>query len=313
MTRSATDTAYASGPAVLIIANGGADSAAAQEAVALAGGRSGGCVTWADATERLARQGAMGVLLVEAMSAGTAAIERVLPSLDLLAREGMVKIIVVLAPEQIDLIAAHLLGEQAELLCAPSMAERTAAVAVALAPAGPPRLHDAGRETEAARLRRLNEEVARIAETLARLSRDTADTPRPSLLGDRIAAYGAPHTAECPAVTATEIRAAIRARRLRDKAIPGGLFEDPAWDMLLDLFAAELERAQVSVSSLCIAAAVAPTTALRWIGKLTDAGLPERHPDPFDRRRAFLALSDRARDGLARYCAAVKHEGLAIA
>ena len=59
--------------------------------------------------------------------------------------------------------------------------------------------------------------------------------------------------------------------------------------MLLDLYAAELEGAQVSVSSLCIAAAVAPTTALRWIGRMTEAGLFVRQPDPFDRRRAFLA------------------------
>nr|WP_277924321.1 winged helix DNA-binding protein [Sphingomonas sp. CROZ-RG-20F-R02-07] len=75
--------------------------------------------------------------------------------------------------------------------------------------------------------------------------------------------------------------------------------------MLLDLFAAELERAKVSVSSLCIAAAVAPTTALRWIARLTEAGLFERRPDPADRRRAFMALTPRASDGMRRYFAGV--------
>ena len=43
--------------------------------------------------------------------------------------------------------------------------------------------------------------------------------------------------------------------------------------VLLDLFAAELEGNRVSVSSLCIAAGVAPTTALRWIARMTDMGL----------------------------------------
>ncbi|KAK0360107.1 hypothetical protein LTR94_028604, partial [Friedmanniomyces endolithicus] len=80
---------------------------------------------------------------------------------------------------------------------------------------------------------------------------------------------------------------------------------DPAWDMLLDLFAAALEGTQVSVSSLCIAAAVAPTTALRWIGKLTAADLLHRHPDPQDRRRAFVSLSPAARDAMYRYVAAL--------
>ncbi|MGJ3628472.1 hypothetical protein AB5I41_18845 [Sphingomonas sp. MMS24-JH45] len=57
--------------------------------------------------------------------------------------------------------------------------------------------------------------------------------------------------------------------------------------MLLDLFAAELERARVSVSSLCIAAAVAPTTALRWIGRMAseNAGARPRSRRPSPRLR----------------------------
>lgn len=68
---------------------------------------------------------------------------------------------------------------------------------------------------------------------------------------------------------------------------------------------AELERTRVSVSSLCIAAAVAPTTALRWIAKLTESGLLIRHPDPTDRRRAFIALSAKTSDAMRRYMLAV--------
>jgi DNA-binding MarR family transcriptional regulator len=82
--------------------------------------------------------------------------------------------------------------------------------------------------------------------------------------------------------------------------------------MLLDLFAAELEGVQVSVSSLCIAASVAPTTALRWIGKMVDTGLFVRDPDPFDRRRAFMTLTPRASQEMRRYMSALKRAGLAI-
>ena len=76
------------------------------------------------------------------------------------------------------------------------------------------------------------------------------------------------------------------------------LFEDPAWDMLLDLYAAELEGKRVSVTSLCIAAGVAPTTALRWISKMTEMALLIRHPDLDDRRRAFMTLSPPASEAM---------------
>lgn len=97
------------------------------------------------------------------------------------------------------------------------------------------------------------------------------------------------------------VRRIIRQRQARMRYFKGNLFADPAWDMLLDLTAAEGECAQVSVSSLCIASAVPPTTALRWIGVLTDAGLLRRVEDPVDRRRVFLKLTDKAVDAIARY------------
>ncbi len=48
-----------------------------------------------------------------------------------------------------------------------------------------------------------------------------------------------------------------------------------------------------------------PITALRWIGQLTDAGLVQRVEDERDRRRAFIALTDKAADGMAQYFAEV--------
>ena len=87
------------------------------------------------------------------------------------------------------------------------------------------------------------------------------------------------------------IRAHIKARRQRDRFFPDDLFADPAWDMLLDLSAARMEGQRVSVSSLCIAAAVPTTTALRWIKTLVDRGIFIRESDPADARRAFIAMA----------------------
>ncbi len=99
------------------------------------------------------------------------------------------------------------------------------------------------------------------------------------------------------------VRRIIRQRQLRARFFDGELFADPAWDMLLDLTAARAEHTRVSVTSLCIASGVPPTTALRWIGQMTEAGLFQRVEDEADRRRAFIALTDRAADAMARYFA----------
>lgn len=203
---------------------------------------------------------------------------------------------------QIDTVAAATLGGGTILLVDPGPADCAAAIVVAGERARVPTgVFDVARETDGARLERLSNDVARIAETLARLTRAERDGEAPvtPIVGDRTTRFGAVPSAVVP--SATDVRRMIRARRLRDQFFGAALFEDPGWDMLLDLYAAELERTRVSVSSLCIAAAVAPTTALRWIARMTDIGLFERHPDLHDRRRAFMVLSTRASEAMRGY------------
>ena len=208
--------------------------------------------------------------------------------------------------DQLDQVADAMLWTDAQFLCAPTVADRVAALAVAAGLAAAETAPGV-REGEAARLRRLQSEVARVAAVLARLATDERTE-----LADRRPQYDAGPAATIGAVDPLRVRQAIRARRLRAGIFGDDLFEDPAWDMLLDLFAAELEGTPVSVSSLCIAAAVAPTTALRWIGRLTDAGLFERRPDPQDRRRAFIALTARGSGAMRSYVAVLERAGLVL-
>ena len=98
----------------------------------------------------------------------------------------------------------------------------------------------------------------------------------------------------------------IRARRLRSRFFEEELFADPAWDMLLDLLQAEIAQLRVPVSSLCIAAAVPATTALRWLKTMTDKGIFLRRADPHDGRRVFVELSPSASEGMRRYFAEVR-------
>jgi predicted transcriptional regulator len=84
----------------------------------------------------------------------------------------------------------------------------------------------------------------------------------------------------------------LRLRRVRDAQLPD-MFQDPAWDILLDLFAASADGRSISISSACIASAAPPTTALRYIERLNRAGLLSRHAAPNDRRCVFLSLTER--------------------
>ena len=100
-----------------------------------------------------------------------------------------------------------------------------------------------------------------------------------------------------------EVRALLKLRRHRDRFFDSDLFADPAWDILLALYAASLAQLRVSVTSLCHSAAVPATTALRWINQLEGRGLIARRNDPMDGRRQFLTLSEvvhKARDGYFR-------------
>lgn len=97
-------------------------------------------------------------------------------------------------------------------------------------------------------------------------------------------------------------------RRTRASCFDGALFGEPAWDMLLDLAFHAIDGRQVTVSDLSGAAGVPPTTALRWIGLLVERQLVERHPDPSDARRTFVALTQSAEIALNRHllhCAAM--------
>jgi len=148
-------------------------------------------------------------------------------------------------------------------------------------------------DRKAEHLLELSNEVNRIAGTLARLSVDSNEGATPE------APSG---TSE---VSAERVRDVLRARRLRSRFFPEDLFADPAWDMLLDLLYAELSHHRVAVSSLCVAAAVPPTTALRWLNTLVKHGLAVRREDPHDGRRVFVQLAPHASAALHRYFAEV--------
>jgi DNA-binding MarR family transcriptional regulator len=102
-------------------------------------------------------------------------------------------------------------------------------------------------------------------------------------------------------ITPARLRSLIKARRARETILGDKLFADPAWDMLLEAFWAELMQRRVSVSGLCRGAAVPATTALRWIQKLEQEDWLARRDDPVDARRNWIELTPEGSARLALY------------
>ena len=268
--------------------------------VEAAGVRLAAVVPIADAIERIELQAKAGAIWVELDHDAGEPLDRLLDRIDRDAAAGHYAAVVCASPPLIDLVAARLNSGAVDLLIAEDgndEAARVAALALALAARpGGARLADAASDTSGARLRQLTDEVARIAATLARLSTGPGASPLVPPVTMR-------SEADQPAaeISPDVIRSVIRARRVRDRFFPDDLFADPAWDMLLDLTQAELSHTRVPVSSLCIAASVPATTALRWIKTLTDTGLVVRRPDPHDGRRVFVEMAPTTSQAMRHY------------
>ncbi|WP_179042134.1 winged helix DNA-binding protein [Sphingobium lactosutens] len=109
---------------------------------------------------------------------------------------------------------------------------------------------------------------------------------------DRLGAAPSSKTGDhtSPEELAAAARRYLRWRRKRDESYPR-LFEDPAWEILLDLFVSKIEERSIYVSSACIASQVPQTTALRMIKRLNDLSLVKQEEDPFDGRRKILKIT----------------------
>ena len=246
------------------------------------------------AIERLDAQLAIGLVWVECGEADDRPSDALLDRLARLAASGEAQVVTIAPPSLIDLLYARFDSSPAQILIDPTDLDRAGALSLALAEAGrPARVSDVGRDN-AVRLRQLSDEMGRIAATLARLS-SSPEEPGSSAL--RLVTP----VVDAPPLSVDIVRSVIRARRLRARFFSEELFADPAWDMLLDLLQAELAQHRVPVSSLCIAAAVPATTALRWIKSMTDSGLFLRRADPHDGRRVFVELSPGASSALRGY------------
>ncbi len=259
------------------------------------------------------------VVLVDCPPSGSRGLDGLmlagLARLDMRVARSGAKLIVSTSMDALDDVFAVLDQSNPQILVAPSRAERVVAVGRVMGEAGASRVREMSEEDRLALLR-LSQQVEAIAHSLDRLSQPMAQASHPGTTslseykrdyrgGDPVPP-GFGTGAAAPLPDPRMVRQVIANRQARARFFDAELFGDPAWDMLLDLTAAHGEGVQVSVTSLCIAAAVPATTALRWLTQMIESGIFVRVPDPADRRRAFIALSDRSLTAMAGYFASLR-------
>ena len=292
-----THLSYDSDPPLLIAASSEAAMRRARETAASSGLRIGAQIGIEEAGERLRQQASLSAIWIEVDRDCGPSLDELLDEVDQLVAKRRIGAVVSLTADVIDSFGRRLFDGDAQIVIDGDAIERAASLALATAVgSAPERANDVSRDPGAERLRQLSDEVSRIAATLARLS---TVPPAPQ------AVLRKPVEDDVPDVAVEAVRSVIRARRLRTRFFAEDLFADPAWDMLLDLLQAEIAQLRVPVSSLCIAAAVPATTALRWLKSMTDKGIFVRRADPHDGRRVFVELSRGASIAMRRYFAEV--------
>ena len=96
----------------------------------------------------------------------------------------------------------------------------------------------------------------------------------------------------------------LAARRIRVQQLGADLVTDPAWDLLLQAFAADLAETSISASDLCRGTPVPETTTMRWMKKLEEDGWFQRS-DPRNGESHEIRLTSEGSTRLRHYFEAV--------
>jgi DNA-binding MarR family transcriptional regulator len=101
--------------------------------------------------------------------------------------------------------------------------------------------------------------------------------------------------------TAPVARALLDDRKRRSAIFNPGMFGEPAWELLLNLYITDQGGPRLTIGKLIQVAGLPQSTSLRWLDYLEDQKLIVRNEHPTDARTAFVELTDKAREALASY------------
>lgn len=81
-------------------------------------------------------------------------------------------------------------------------------------------------------------------------------------------------------------------RRRRPEQLEAALFGEPAWDMLLVLFKASLDRTELTIEEVCKSSGTYESTARRWMAVLVDQHMAELDCEERDDRLKTVRLTE---------------------
>ncbi len=110
-------------------------------------------------------------------------------------------------------------------------------------------------------------------------------------------------------ITEDHILSILIARRGREAVFGPNLFSEPAWDALLELYAAKLGRRRISLNDVARALDIPESTMARWIDVLTERHLVQTESDTIEPSRLWLSLTA---EGQAKMKQLADHWGAAF-
>ena len=148
-----------------------------------------------------------------------------------------------------------------------------------------------------------------IAKTVSLTERDLKDAARLfRLLADPAmdmagpsSPFSAPMATKDRETLLSRARIVLNARRLRERYFNRVMFGEPAWDILLTLYASEQSSGRLTISRLAEWIDTPLTSVVRWVNFLEEEGLIERQAHPNDRRTSYVVLLGKGRTALDSY------------
>jgi DNA-binding MarR family transcriptional regulator len=132
-------------------------------------------------------------------------------------------------------------------------------------------------------------------------SSDDRHTPRAKSAFEQLRALLSRRSQRQPIeITEDHIHSILIARRGRESVLGHHLFSDPAWDALLELYAAKLGHRQISLNDLATAIDSPESTTARWIAVLAERGLIASENDTTESSKLWISLTTEGESKMAR-------------
>ena len=98
----------------------------------------------------------------------------------------------------------------------------------------------------------------------------------------------------------------LRQRRRRHEYFKASLFDEPGWNLLLQLYVRDSAGGSTTAEELLTSAATMASMAARWLAHLEEEGLVVRVAHPSDPATEFIELTNESRQAMEAYLTDVR-------